>query len=388
MSANASGRLRVAFVITGLEAGGAEHTLLRVLPRLVDTIRPRVLSMTGMGPIGDRLRAAGIEVDALGMQRSGAALRRLPALIRWLRADSPHVVQTVLYHANLFGGLAARLAGVRNVAWSIHNSAGRLDAVKATTRRVVLGSATLSHWLPSRIMCCSELAYRNHVALGYDASRFEVIPNGFDLSHWRPDPAARRWLRAELGFAADAPVIGLFARLDPQKNHAGFFEAAGRLHRARPDVRFVLAGQGVSADAPEVLGWMERAGLAGVTRLLGQRDDVARLAAGIDLSVLTSIGEAFPNAVGESMACGVPCVVTDVGDAALMVGATGLVVPVDDPGAAAQAWQAVLDLPAVERERMGLAARERIAQRYELSVIARRYADFYHRIAEPSATRH
>jgi glycosyltransferase involved in cell wall biosynthesis len=387
MSADASGRLRVAFVITGLEAGGAEHTLLRVLPRLVGTIRPKVLSMTGLGPIGERLQAAGIEVEALGMPRSGAALWRLPALIGWLRAEAPEVVQTVLYHANLVGGLAARLAGVRSVAWSIHNSAGRLDAVKRSTRHIVHASARLSGWLPDRIMCCSELALRNHVALGYDASRFELIPNGFDLDLWRPDREAHGWLRAQFGFPAEAPVIGLFARLDPQKNHAGFFEAAGLLHRERPDVRFVLAGQGVTDATPQVRAWMERAGVAGVTRLLGQRDDVARLAAGLDLSVLMSIGEAFPNTVGESMACGVPCVVTDVGDAALMVGPTGVVVPVDDPRAAAQAWRAVLELPPDERRRMGQAARARIAERYELSVVARRYADFYQRLAGPSAAR-
>jgi glycosyltransferase involved in cell wall biosynthesis len=372
-------------VISGLELGGAEHVLLRVLPRLPKAIRPRVLSMTRVGPVGERLRALGVDVDALGMPRSGASVLRLPALVRWLRADAPDVVQTVLYHADLLGGIAARMAGVRSVAWSIHNSAGRLDALKASTRAVVGVCARLSHRLPDRIMCCSQAAVRNHVALGYDASRFELIPNGFDLTQWRPDRDARARLRAELGLPADAPVIGLFARLDPQKDHAGFFEAAGRLLRERPDARFVLAGEGVTDADPRMRAWMARAGVTEATRLLGPRDDVARLLPGLDLSVLTSIGEAFPNAVGEAMACGVPCVVTDVGDAALMVGPTGVVVPPADPGAAARAWCAMLARSAAERARMGEAARARIAERYELASVAERYAAFYQRLSARSA---
>jgi glycosyltransferase involved in cell wall biosynthesis len=374
---NNSAPIRVAFVISGLEVGGAESVLLRIVPRLTPHIEPEVISLTTVGPIGEQLQDLGVPVHALGMPASIMSITHLPNLVGRIRALAPDVVQTVMYHADLLGGIAARVAKVPAVAWSIHNSAGRLDAMKRSTRITISACAYTSSRIPDRIMCCSETARRNHIALGYDASRFDVIPNGFDLDVWRPDPSVRRAVRAELGFEPDVPLVGLFARLDPQKDHAGFFEAAGRLHRIRPDVRFVLAGSGVTDSDPQLSEWARRAGVTDVVRMLGLRDDLRRLVPSLDLAVLTSIGEAFPNAVGEAMACGIPCVVTDVGDAAAMVGDTGRIVPPNDPESAAAAWAQVLGLTPEARFALGAAARERVSKLYEMSAIARRYRQFY-----------
>jgi glycosyltransferase involved in cell wall biosynthesis len=165
--------------------------------------------------------------------------------------------------------------------------------------------------------------------------------------------------------------------LDPLKNHALFFAAAGRLHETNPEVHFLLAGNGVDDRSATVQRWVRDAGVGAVTRLLGQRRDVERLTASLDLATCCSISEAFPNALGEAMCCGVPCVTTAVGDAAEIVGDTGRVVPGDDAEALAGAWRSMLTMPAADRKQLGEAARNRVRSRFEMSVVARQYLRLY-----------
>ena len=169
--------------------------------------------------------------------------------------------------------------------------------------------------------------------MGYDSSRFEIIPNGFDLGQYKPDAAARAEVRKELSIEPDAPLIGMVARFDPQKDHRSFVAAAGALHARRPDVRFVLVGKDCDAQNAGLGRWIaEQPGLGNVMRLLGRRGDVARLTAAFDLATSTSAyGEAFPNVLGEAMACAVPCVATDVGESAHIIGDTGRIVERDRP---------------------------------------------------------
>ena len=155
-----------------------------------------------------------------------------------------------------------------------------------------------------------------------------VIPNGFDLETCRPDSAARESVRNELQIPEDAPVIGLVARFNPQKDHRTFIQAARLLHNDRPDVRFVLCGAQVSWDNQALVRWIEEGGVRKQVYLLGRRNDIPRLTASFDIAASSSsFGEGFPNVLGEAMSCGVPCVTTDVGGSALIVGQNGMVVP-------------------------------------------------------------
>lgn len=370
--------MRLAHIITGLDTGGAERMLLRLVERLHPEFEQSVISLTGAGPVADELRAAGVEVAALGMSSSRPSPWTLFRLAWILRRLKPNVVQTWMYHADLVGGLAARLAGIRAVAWNIRNNDLSPDKTSPRTRTVVGWLARLSGWLPARIVCCSEAARRTHVALGYADKRFLVIPNGFDLGRFRPDEAARASVRSELGLPQEAPLIGLIARFDPQKNHAGFLAAAGMLHRQRPYAHFLLAGRGVEPENRELRDWASAAGVVGVLHLLGERHDIPRLSASLDLATTASSwGEAFPNVLGEAMACGVPCVATDAGDAALIIGDSGRVVPRGDMAGLAGAWQELLNLAASERMALRLAARERIVRHFDLDQIAERYAALY-----------
>lgn len=363
-------------VITSLGTGGAEAMLDKLTARL-----PRegvvVVCLTENGPIGERIAARGVPVVALGLGRGQRGIAALLRLLRDLRRQRPRIVQTWLYHADLIGGLVARAAGVRRIVWNVRNSGAALDRLSARTRLIVRLNAWLSHWIPQRILCCSETARRNHIALGYAADKMVVIPNGFDIDRFAPSADARAAVRHELGLAEDTLLVGLVARFDPQKNHRGFVAVARAVHHARPEVAFVLVGRGIDAGNDTLARWIDEAGIASRVHLLGERADVARLTAALDVAVNTSLGEGFPNTVGEAMACGVPCVVTDVGDSADIVGLTGRSVPAHDMPAFARQVLDLLALPVDERVRLGQSARRRVAERYEIDTVVARYRDFY-----------
>jgi len=208
-----------------------------------------------------------------------------------------------------------------------------------------------------------------------------VIPNGFDVDTFMPDVAARNSIRKELAIPDDAPVIGMAARFEPIKDHHNFIRAAKILHQTRPNVRFVLCGQGVSWDNEILVTWIDEAGIRNRFHLLGLRRDMSSITAAFDIATLTSFGEAFPNVVGEAMSCAVPCVVTDVGDTARIVGETGMVVPSRNPYALAEAWRQMLDLGPEGRCRLGMAARERVKDKFGLPKIVDCYQNHFEELA-------
>lgn len=373
---------RIVHVITGLDTGGAEMALYRLLSRLSSGYQARVISLTTLGEVGKRIQELGVSVEALGMKSHAPNPLAIFQLALKLKGLKPDIVHTWMYHADLIGGLAARMAGVSAVTWAIRNSDLSVDKTKWTTRAVVRVCALLSRRLPNRVISCSHTARDIHVALGYDISRFVIIPNGFDLACFRQDSVARLEVRRELGIPVEAPVIGLVARLDLQKNHQGFFEAAGILHASHPDTHFILAGKAIEKNNPQVAAWVRSAGIEKVTHLLGLRHDIPRLTAAFDIATSSSWGEAFPNVVGEAMACGVPCVVTDVGDSACIVGDTGLVVKPGDMHGLAAAWANILALLPDERRALGKRARKRVAEYFELGAVVGRYETLYEEISE------
>ncbi len=372
--------LRVLHVISGLTPGGAENMLFKLLSAM-DRARfaSRVVSLTQDGPIGERIRTLGVETSSLGMKRgvpNPAGVVRLASLVRRWRPD---LVQTWMYHADLVGGLAAKLGTWPTpVVWGLRNSDLDPATVKRTTLWTVKVCASLSGLLPRAIVSCSRAACLIHERLGYAREKMIVIPNGFDLSAFRSDPEARTAVRAELGIPDSAPVVGMVARYDPQKDHGNFLQAAAEVRTRIPEVWFVLAGSGVDRQNGALVEMACRLGVADRVRLLGLRTDIPRIDAALDVATLSSAyGEAFPNVVGEAMACAVPCVVTDVGDSAMIVGDTGRAVPPRDPSALAEAWASLLSLPAQERAALGRRARLRVEAEFSLPAVAARYSELY-----------
>ena len=370
--------MRIVFIITGLSTGGAEIMLLKVLERLDrQRFAPHVISLTTLGELAPRIAALDIPVEAVGLKPGLLSPSGFFRLVRLLKRMNPDVVHTWMYHADLLGGLAARLAGISAVGWCIRNSNLDKDNTKLSTRAVVSLCAFISKWVPSRILSCSEKARKAHVECGYAAEKMLVVPNGFDLIRFKPDDDARKMVRIELGLEVDTPLVGLIGRFHPHKNHAGFLEAAGLLHRHMPQVHFVLAGHGVDIGNEALMKAITRAGVTANTHLLGLRHDMPELMAALDVLASSSSGEAFPNVLGEAMACGVPCAVTDVGDSAYVIGDTGSVVsPGDMPGLSAS-LEDLLTLPRIKKIALGERARARVMKHFEIGNVVRQYEAYY-----------
>jgi glycosyltransferase involved in cell wall biosynthesis len=370
---------RILFLTTGLYAGGAELMLLRLLSRLDrQRFMPSVISLIQLGPVSEKIKQLEIPVRSLGMQPGRPNIASIWRLVRWLRRDRPHIMQTWMYHADLLGGVAALLAGRIPIAWGVRHSDPLTQGYGPLTVPTVKLCARLSRWIPKRIVCCSEASRQAHVAFGYAVDKMLVIPNGVDLTALRPDPEARRVARQALAIPTEAPVIGLVGRFHPQKDHQNFVQAARLIFSKRPSVHFVLCGEGVTWDNVELAAWIDQAGIRENCRLLGRREDVPQLMASFDLATSSScFGESFANVVSEAMSCGVPCVVTDVGDSAHIVGETGIVVPPRDAVALAQAWERMLDLGREQLVQTGLQARQRIKDHFDLPQIVDRYQTLF-----------
>ena len=373
--------MKILHIIIGLNVGGAEM----MLKRLVEShhgnraYRHIVVSLTDMGKLGEQIQSKGVEVYSLGMRSVFGTPLVLWRLVHLIRKSRPDIVQTWMYHADLLGGLAARLAGNRHVIWGI-----RTTEVQAGGSRVTVVvrhiCALLSRWVPHTIVCAANAACRVHVAVGYDATRMVVIPNGFDFTRLLVMDGERAALWAQCKFNADDMVIGSLGRFNPVKDQQNFVRAAGLIAQRNPHVRFLMVGRDLDANNAELVRWIADTGYANRFVLLGERADVPICLAAMDVYCLHSRTEGFPNTVGEAMAMGVPCVVTDVGDAAILVADTGIVVPKDDSVALAQGLEQILAMTSEARKQMGQRAKARVNAEFTIERARKRFEAIYEKV--------
>ena len=376
--------MKILHIITDLEIGGAEMMLCRLLERLdAQRFQATVLALSDRGPLADCLEALRVPVYAANLR--GNPYRALVTLRQVLRQTQPDLLQGWMYHGNLVAQLLAlswRVCGVsqRNsrlpCCLSIHNALYSLRSEKRLTQLVLYSSGWLSP-LAAATIFVSRVSAEQHYALGYSRSRSLIIPNGVDCDRFMPDPAARDQVRQALELPKSALLIGLVARFHPQKDHGNFLQAAAHLAAQQPEAYFLLCGAGVEPRNPVLSAQVQALGLTERVRLLGDRSDIPHLTAALDIACLASNSEAFPLVVLEAMACGVPCVVTAVGDAPWVVGETGKVVPPRDPAALAAACQHLATLGATGRQRLGQAARDRACQMFSLQATVQRYEALY-----------
>ena len=368
----------IVFIITGLNVGGAERMLLKLLENInCDLYSPTVISLSSKGEIGLKIEKLGINVLALNMTASKFEVRKFFLLIKYIRSIKPTLVHTWMYHADLLGGLAAKFSGVQHIIWSIRQSNLSPELNSPTTLKVVKLCAWLSFWIPEKILCNSHVARSKHEMIGYSPHKMLVIPNGFNLNEFSKLSFDGSSLRYELGIPNDAPLVGLVARFDPQKNHFGFIQAAKIIHINNQDAHFILVGSEVDKHNATLCNWIIDSKLEKVIHLLGRRDDIPQLMSIMNVLISSSIGESFPNVVGEAMACGVPCVVTDVGECAEIVNNSGYVVNAGDMEHLAEATLNLLKLPKVEKNNLGKRARKRVEACYEIGAVVNKYENLY-----------
>lgn len=375
--------MRVLHVITALGVGGAENMLLKLLSaRALSGCGQHVVAMLPGGAMAAPMRDAGAPVHELnflgGFPLAGGAL----GLARIARGCNPDVVHGWLYHGNLGAALARRSLRRRvPLVWSIRQSLPTLEGENLFAR-VGIALNRCGSAMPDRLLFNSRTSQQQHRDHGFSMARADYLPNGFDTARFSPDGEARARWRKQWSVPEDSVVFGNIGRYHPFKDHANFLQAAARVRQARPASRFVLAGPGVEPHNAELMGAVHAAGLAEHVELLGARSDVAGITAALDVYVSSSATEAFSNSVGEAMCCALPCVVTDVGDSAHVVGNTGRAVPPRDPQALASAMIAMHDLGSPGRRALGAQARQRVVADFGIEAVAGRYAALYASLAE------
>lgn len=378
--------MRICHVITGLETGGAQTALYRLLQVLrPPTFEHVVVALAAKGTMSARM-ADRAELHHLDMRPGRLLPHEILRLRHMLRDSRSDVIQGWMYHANLMASMAG-WRGYAPIVWNIRHSLHALQSEKRATRWVIRAGARLSR-RPARIIFNAAVSRAQHVAFGYDGDRSVVIPNGFDTRTFAPRPEARTRLRGELRIAPDAFAVGLVARVHPMKDHANFLHAAKLLASSCPRSVFVLVGEGADVQNRAMGALIDDLDLRGRVRLCGRRTDIAAINNALDVAASASAwGEAFPNVVAEAMACGVPCTVTDVGDAPAIVADTGVVVPPRDAAALGAAWADLAALGEEGRRALGRRARRRIEEHYAIDAGARRYAELYRTVTDPPCTR-
>ena len=368
--------ISVTHLITGLNTGGAEMALFRLLQNM-DRQRfdMQVVSMIPVGPVGEQIRALGIPVISLEMPAGRPSLRGLCQLVGLLKQFRPAILQTWLYHADLMGLMAAKLAGVPAVIWNIRSAEMDFSLYRRLSGLVMRACAIFSGF-PNAIIVNSRAGQNVHTRLGYHPKEWQFIPNGIDVEHFSANEDAGQLIRLDWGVTSGEILIGLVGRLDPVKDHPTFLKAAAIVQAQHPKVCFVCMGAGPSAYLNELKGLAEQ---MGVSQLLwvGTRTDMPAVYSALDILVSSSTGEGFPNVVAEAMACECPCVATDVGDSAILVAETGLSVPPRNPEALADAILRMVELPETKREHLGKKARQRIKENFSLAQMVHTYSNLY-----------
>lgn len=339
--------------------------------------RTCVVCLINIGAVGNKIRAQGVPVYSLGMKRSVPSLSAIWKLRKLIALERPEILQTWLYHADLLGLMVGKLARVPSLVWNVRCSWLDMNHYSRVSKLVLNILARLS-MIPDAVIVNSEAGRAAHIKIGYRPKRFEIIPNGFELDRFRPNESARKWLRRELQLTENDVIIGLVARYDPMKDHKSFLAAARMVLKVHGQVYFVLCGTCVNTDNVDLKGLIDLYELRKRVRVLGVRSDTENITGGFDIACSSSaFGEGFSNAIAEAMACGVPCVVTDVGDSSQIVGTTGKVVPPRNPNAFADALCELIEAGPAIRKELGEKARARIAERYDINAMAAKYDQLY-----------
>lgn len=367
--------MKILHLITCLNKGGAESALFFLVTR--DKCNTHeIISMMGDNDYKATLTMYGIPVHCLNLSRGKLSLSSLLKLYQLIHTIQPDVVQTWMDHANLVGGIVARMAGCP-VVWGLRHT--RIDSgiSKLSTRFTYKICAYLSNLVPKKIISCSEKGVQSHIEQGYASKKMIAVSNGYDLRLSVPDDPSGAQLRTEWNVPENCLVLGMVARWHPQKDYANLIHALSLFSaRSQHEWRGIFVGSGMEVSNIELVDLLVRYGVRDKVTLLGQRNDIPSIMNALDINVLSSRGgEAFPNVVAEAMVCGTPCIVTNVGDAAVIVGSTGWVVPPRDAQQLAEALHvAIVEMNNKEAWRKRKkACRKRIEENFNIEKMVNAY---------------
>ena len=371
--------MKIVHIITGLGDGGAEHVLFKIC-KYDNNNNHIVISLKDSGKYFSLLKKIGTKVYCLNMKFF--SINKFIFLIKLLRSLKPDIVQTWLVHADFVGSLAARLAGIHNILWNVRYSNIKLGKAKFTTILIIKILSVLSYILPKFIIIVSKRAKKIYEKAGYNKKIFKFIPNGYDLSILKVSSFQKVRFRKKIKVKKITPLIGKVARYDPQKDHFNLLNALSIIRSKKINFFCILIGSNVNKKNTDLILQIKRLKLSNYVKLLGQYDNISYVMNGLDIHILSSsYGEGFPNVVAESMACGTPCIVTDVGDSSLIVSKTGWTVPPNDPIKLANAIEKALNAKAtLEWNRRSIEARLRIKKKFSITNMIKLYNKLWNKV--------
>jgi len=366
--------MKIIHIITDLDTGGAEIMLYKLLSSLHDEVlNSTVISLMGRGKITERIEALGVKVETLDLvQGERPSWQTIKKLRQFMRAFNPDIVQGWMYHGDIAATVAVFLFDPMRrkvkLFWNVRQTLYDINSEKIQTRWLIVLGRWLSFFAHS-VIYNSNLSAEQHCNVGYSVKKTKIIPNGFDLQKFKPDQHRRQQLREELKVAESVLLVGHISRLHPMKDHATLLRTIDRVVDslssigAKQEVLFLLIGHGVTSELSK----------NPAIRFLGERSDIPKIMSALDIVVSSSAwGEGFPNVIGEAMASEVPCVVTDVGDSAYIVGKYGRVCSVGDDQCIANSLLQLIENKQ-ERETVGRQARKRIKEKYSIDKIKKEY---------------
>lgn len=367
--------IKVAHISTGLETGGAEVQLMRLIAAMNhDEFEMMVISMDRDTYLADRIRELGVPVHSLCLRKKPYALWEG---YQQLRQFNPDVIHGTMYQGGVFGTLCRRFLPKKpHVIWTVHEPLEHYDQ-EPLRKRLQLRLWGKMSTSPECLMYVSHLNMEQHLAYGFNNQKAVVIPNGVDTSRFGPAREKGMAIRESLGIPDNCLVIGKTARYHRQKNHVGFLRSAAIIAAKYDHVRFMLVGTNVDENNETLTTLVSDLGLDGKVYMLGNREDIPEIVNAYDIATLTSLGEAFPLTLGEAMVSAVPCVATDVGDNAYIIADTGYVVPVDDDQAMADSWEKIVILSDEARRELGQKARQRCLDNFTLEQQVKQHEDLY-----------
>jgi len=375
--------VKIALLIRSLERGGAERQLVNLANSLkISGHQVKVVVFYSGGSLETLLHEVGVPVVDLKKSGRWDMVGFFLRAQRWLYKERPQVLYSFLVGANLFASLLKPFVPGMRTVWGVRASNMALAKYDKMSR-LVFGLSRVFACGADLIIANSEKGREYHVARGYPPQRTITIPNGIDTRRFRRDEAARTRQRAEWGVSGDEQLVGLVARLDPMKDHENFLAAAARVTKQDETVRFVCIGDGPEERFAVLVAYAEQLGIGTRMRWESGKTDMAGIYSALDIAVSASaFGEGFSNALAEAMACGVPCVATEVGDANAVVGETGLVVPPSDSVALADGILRMIHRLPGEREMLGGRAREHISTSFRMDRLVSETVAELQRIAQ------
>jgi glycosyltransferase involved in cell wall biosynthesis len=362
--------MRIVLLIPNLESGGAERQAVLLSTGLRKRGHEVVLTcLRGNGALLDYAKANGLTVQDLGLNGIAHSLAALWRLHRLAGTGDVTLVYAMQPISNVMAAGLRALGWRGPIVWGVRSSDIPLHSYRFKTRLAYSLQRPLQQ-LCNAIICNSEVGRHHYLQLGFSAERLCTVSNGFDTELYRPDPAARSARRASFGLADDELAIGIVARLDPVKDHQSFLKAAQMFAARGHRVRFFIIGDGDAGYRTILHACADKLGLGEAVVWTGLLADMPAMYNALDIVTLCSVSEGFPNVIGEAMACGIACVSTDVGDAAALLGDTGLVVPARSPDVLIEAWSKLSD-PA-RRHALGQVSRQRILDLFGIDTMVDR----------------